>query len=719
MLRIAASSNTRLRMLGPRTLICAACIVFAGTPLVQTQPFGVMSSGTAAFTLDGSLAAFSRANAIVLLDLANWKTRWTARVQSGSIAALAFSHDGDRLAVASSDFRDRSLLGQPQGYLVRVHVLDTGTGRLENEVVDTDATMILDLSFTPDGSLSAGVIHADGEVLLWEVLTRRMIPLFPKKRFRNCAALFAPSGTMLAWSMTEPGAPVSFEVGLFDTARRAAVARVARGTTWSLDPVPLAFSPDGSTLAFATQERNTTGRLTEIGLCSTASRKGTRRIRTTDIDVSYLVFSGDSRSILASGFEMSGVGLDRLFYRHGGNDNRICQWDASTGRLQRKVDGEFNMVRFRNPANRLIPVPGRNLYAFVDGTGSCFFYDSASLQPKEDIPVPFPSRGESSANPQILSDLRDARHAVSIHRILALSFDPKGRILVGSSDGNISSWDIPPTRKLNGPKLGLETEAMAFSPDARMIAVARGSEADVSIVDMASGATIRSLPAFSVPAVALAFSPDGTLLAAAGIDGAIRVWSTRSWQPRPPLTGHNGTVAALAFSRDSSLLASGGDDRILRIWDLKSGAMLHSLPGHKEKISSVVFGAQNNTMASASSEDASVMLWNLGGRPTPKRLSGHTGSIRGLAFSVDGLSLAGVGDETICLWGSSTGKLIRLLAVKIGPRRGSLPPRGVARFTDTMISIAFSPDGKLMVCGGVNNTLLLWEVATGRNVTLR
>jgi len=114
----------------------------------------------------------------------------------------------------------------------------------------------------------------------------------------------------------------------------------------------------------------------------------------------------------------------------------------------------------------------------------------------------------------------------------------------------------------------------AWSPDGRVLATSH-PEGGVKLWDARTGRPIRTIEDDG-HYVRLAFSQDGTLLAAAGFgpveegghDPRIRVWSTAEGKLVRELGGHDGPVACVAISPDNRLLATGGDDTTVLIWDL-------------------------------------------------------------------------------------------------------------------------------------------------------
>jgi WD40 repeat protein len=69
--------------------------------------------------------------------------------------------------------------------------------------------------------------------------------------------------------------------------------------------------------------------------------------------------------------------------------------------------------------------------------------------------------------------------------------------------------------------------------------------------------------------LAVAFRPDGKLLASGGKDFTLRLWDAETGAEAKTLEGHKGSVCSVAFSPDGQFLASGSEDKTIRIWPLK------------------------------------------------------------------------------------------------------------------------------------------------------
>ncbi|MBV7334797.1 protein kinase [Chloroflexi bacterium TSY] len=197
---------------------------------------------------------------------------------------------------------------------------------------------------------------------------------------------------------------------------------------------------------------------------------------------------------------------------------------------------------------------------------------------------------------------------------------------------------------------------------------------------------------------AVAFSPNGQLLAAGTEDGQIRVWQARDSQPLLTFEGHTGIVWSIAFSPDGETLASGSWDQTVRLWAVHSGQEVKTLPGHTHAVSSVAFSPDGETLASGS-WDQTVRLWAVRSGQGLKTLLDHTDAVNSVAFSPDGGTLAsGSWDQTVRLW-----------AVRSGQGLKTLPGH-----TGAVNSVAFSPDGQTLASGSYDQTVRLWAVHSGQ-----
>jgi len=76
---------------------------------------------------------------------------------------------------------------------------------------------------------------------------------------------------------------------------------------------------------------------------------------------------------------------------------------------------------------------------------------------------------------------------------------------------------------------------------------------------------------------AVAFAPDGTLIASGNVDNLVRLWQMQTGKVWRTLTGHSSGVTSVAFSPDGKTVASGSEDNSVWLWDVQSGTVLRTL----------------------------------------------------------------------------------------------------------------------------------------------
>ena len=526
-----------------------------------------------------------------------------------------------------------------------------------------------------------------------------------------------------------------------------------RGLVWSMlgNPQRLAFAPDGQRFAVATGDGL-------LALYDASTGELQRAINAHSDTINTVSFAADGTQVATAGA-----------------DGTVKTWLADTGELVLTLSEDHRPISIRagtgiatvRGVRGMLGVafsPDQRYLATSSTDGAVTVWDAQTGQPRWAVVgdsdgamgVAFSPDGAwvASAGPRVVS-VWEARTGERVFTLKGhtdwvndLAFSAAGTQLVtASSDGTIRVWNVRPEGR---PELFTITgRALAYHPSGDHLATAW--QGLISLWDTVTGQVMLSLqaPDYAGEFGSLAFSPDGTRLAAGAANGAVYVWEESGqflYALRDPReVESSAAVLKVAFSPDSRQLAVVKGQAEILMWDVRTGELadrlgrlsfsyshesstFHSLAysqlsaaliataggggtelrrvstgellplslPHPLTVLDVAFSPDAQRLASVG-DDGVVKIWDTAKPDNPRvklllRMMGHTGAIQRVVFSPDGTRLATASaDQTVRLWDAATGVEV-------------LNQGGSAAFTD----VAFSPDGRYLAAANADGTARIY-----------
>ena len=310
-----------------------------------------------------------------------------------------------------------------------------------------------------------------------------------------------------------------------------------------------------------------------------------------------------------------------------------------------------------------------------------------------------------------------------------VTYSLDGKTLASGGNDGIRLWNVEgwEHRHIFRGRLASVT-SLVYSPDGKTL-TSGCRDGRIHLWDALSGGHNKTIighkrivnpETYSRYISSLKYSPDGTTLASWS-NGELLLYDPISKKSMQPVNGYRFPVYSLAFSLNGNTIAIGGQDGAINLWDTANLTHKRSLPGHTDKVTSVVYSPKGNIYASASL-DGTIRLWGAVSK-LPKRLfAGHTRYVACVVYSPDGRTLASAGmNGDVHLWDVETGKYIQTLSE---PADMENPPEVIkghswrSSFAKMVTSLAYSPDGKTLACGSMDNKIRMWDANNGRFIRM-
>ncbi len=345
--------------------------------------------------------------------------------------------------------------------------------------------------------------------------------------------------------------------------------------------------------------------------------------------------------------------------------------------------------------------------------------------------------------------IRTLRHSSAV---TSVAYSPNGQtIAAGGVGAAVRLWNANTgveMRTLEGHTAIVWS--VAYSPDGQTIA-SGSADSTVRLWNAGTGAPIRTLPGHTDDVNSIAYSPNGQTIVSGSADDTIRVWNAGTGAPIRTLQGHTSDVYSVAYSPDGLTIASGSADSTVRIWNANTGAPMQTLEWYqwwrKGIVSFAAYSPNGQKVVSGSADDT-IRVWNIATRPIASvsgPIESQTSAFKvTVAFSS---AVAGFTSSDIVVTNGSVTNFAGSGAIytatiepsSAGAVTVSVPANAAANVwgsseasntysadyrsqqvltghTDSVVSVAYSPDGQTIAAGSDDHTIRLWNADTGAHI---
>ena len=270
----------------------------------------------------------------------------------------------------------------------------------------------------------------------------------------------------------------------------------------------------------------------------------------------------------------------------------------------------------------------------------------------------------------------------SLRAIFATAMTPDGQFAACARANRISFYHLPSGRAVATERAHRDqVNALAFSPDGTLLASAGYREVKL-------WRRPRDVQKLAIPdaGTRIAVSPDGKWLVTGGDDGNLKVCELPGGKVALNFRATNGAVTALSFSPDNAKIACASADKSITVWAIGQQTVRVETPA---EVNAVVWLADQLASAGA---DGVIRVWTDALAPV-KELSGHNGAVTALAVR-GALLLSGGADGTVRAWDVEKAQA----AVQMN-------------HAGPVSAVAIRGDGKVFASAGANNVAKLWDAA--------